>query len=60
MIAYILLLQQQGVEQIKEKIEQAPDKGYEIGVAIGAFLPLVILVIIAYFMYRAAKNRNDI
>ncbi|MBT8265686.1 MAG: hypothetical protein KJO41_02695 [Bacteroidia bacterium] len=42
---------------IKEKIENAPDKSYEIGVFIGSFLPFVILVIIAYLIYKHNKNR---
>lgn len=63
-ILYIMLTHfiflQQGVDQIKDKIANAPNKGYEIGVAIGTFLPLVILVILAYWMYKSAKNRKDI
>jgi hypothetical protein len=59
MLPHFIFLQQ-GVDQIKDKIEKAPDKGYEIGVAIGTFLPLFILVIIAYWMYKSAKNRKDI
>jgi hypothetical protein len=51
---------QTSVEQIKEKIETAPDKGYEIGIAIGAFLPLVVLVALAYWMYKSSKNRKDL
>ena len=42
---------------IAEKIEKAPDKGYEIGVFIGSMLPFVVLVIIAYMLYRYNKNR---
>jgi hypothetical protein len=45
---------------IKEKIENAPDKGYEIGVVIGTYLPFVVLVIIAYLMFYKFKNRRDI
>jgi hypothetical protein len=51
---------QANVEQIKEKIETAPDKGYEIGVAIGTFLPLLVLVALAYWMYKSMKNRKDL
>ena len=51
---------QTSVEQIKEKIETAPDKGYEIGVAIGTFLPLLVLVALAYWMYKSMKNRKDL
>lgn len=42
---------------IKEKIQNAPDKGYEIGVFIGSMLPFIILVLLAYFIYRYNKNR---
>jgi len=59
MLPHFIFLQQ-GVDQIKDKIEKAPDKGYEIGVAIGTFLPLFILVIIAYWMYKSVKNRKDL
>ncbi|MCU0349256.1 MAG: hypothetical protein MUF43_00275 [Flavobacterium sp.] len=43
---------------IEEKIKQAPDKGYEIGVVIGSYLPFVFLVILAYLLYYFSKNRN--
>ena len=56
---FIFLQQQNNIDQIKHKIETAPDKGYEIGIAIGAFLPLILLLLIAYLMFRAAKNRKD-
>lgn len=45
---------------IKEKIENAPDKGYEIGVLIGTYLPFVVLVVIAYLMFNRFKNRQDL
>lgn len=45
---------------IKEKIENAPDKGYEIGVVIGTYLPFVVLVILAYLMFYKFKNRRDL
>ena len=54
---FILLIQQVDLE---EKIKNAPDKGYEIGVVIGTYLPLVVLVLIAYFVYYKAKNRKDL
>ena len=52
----IALLQQVNIE---EKIQNAPDKGYEIGVFIGSMLPFVILVALAYLMYRYNKKRNQ-
>ncbi|HLV38399.1 hypothetical protein [Xanthomarina sp.] len=42
---------------VNEKIKNAPDNSYEIGVFIGSFVPFVILVIIAYALYRYNKNR---
>lgn len=55
-ISFLLLLQ----VDIEEKIKNAPDKGYEIGVVIGTYLPFVILIGIAYFVYHKAKNRKDL
>lgn len=48
------ILQQVNIE---EKIENAPDSGYEIGVFIGSMLPFVVLVLIAYLIYRHNKNK---
>ena len=45
---------------IEEKMKNAPDKGYEIGVVIGTFFSFVILVIIAYFLFNRFKNRKDL
>lgn len=54
---FIALLQQVDIE---EKIKNAPDDGYQIGVVIGTYLPFVALVGIAYFVYYKAKNRKDL
>ncbi|NNL15835.1 MAG: hypothetical protein HKO81_04240 [Flavobacteriaceae bacterium] len=59
MHSIILLLHQVDIE---EKIKNAPDKGYEIGVFIGSMLPFIILVAFAYLIYRYNKkriNRNN-
>ncbi len=53
-----ILFLQQDIEQIKDKIEHAPDKGYEIGVAIGTFLPLILLIGLAYLLYYWSKNKK--
>jgi hypothetical protein len=53
----ILLLQKVDIE---EKLKNAPDDGYQIGVVIGTYLPFVVLVGIAYFVYYKAKNRKDL
>ena len=44
---------------IKEKIDNAPDKAYEIGVFIGSMLPFVLLVVAAYLLFRYNKKRMD-
>ncbi|MCX7551208.1 hypothetical protein [Xanthomarina sp. F2636L] len=54
MFAIINLIQE---VDINEKIKEAPDGSYEIGVFIGSLLPFVTLVIIAYLIYRYNKNR---
>lgn len=51
----ILLLQTINIE---EKIKNAPDQGYEIGVVIGTYLPFVILIGLAYLTYHFAKKRK--
>ncbi|MFV0539709.1 MAG: hypothetical protein ACK5MZ_00530 [Aestuariibaculum sp.] len=53
----LLLTVFQDIEGIKEKIENAPDKDYEIGVFIGTMLPFVVLVVIAYVIFRYNKNK---
>lgn len=58
MLATIILLLQQ--VDIEEKIKNAPDNRYEIGVAIAAYIPFVVLALIAYFVYYKAKNRKDL
>jgi len=45
---------------IKEKIENAPDKSYEIGVFIGTYLPYVLLVVMAYIIFYQMKKRKDL
>lgn len=44
---------------IEEKVKNAPDSDYEIGVFIGSMVPFVVLVIIAYLIYRYNKNKNQ-
>jgi hypothetical protein len=58
MLANIILLLQK--VDIEEKLKNAPDDGYQIGVVIGTYLPFVALVGIAYFVYYKAKNRKDL
>ena len=42
---------------IEEKINNAPNSNYEIGVFIGSMLPFITLVIIAYLVYRYNKSK---
>lgn len=58
MLAGLIIFLQQ--VDVAEKMKNAPDKGYEIGVVIGTYLPFVVLVAIAYFVYYKAKNRKDL
>ena len=51
---FFALLQEINIE---EKIQNAPDKAYEIGVFIGSMLPFVVLVLLAYFIYQYNLNR---
>ncbi|WP_397364038.1 hypothetical protein [Olleya sp. R77988] len=44
---------------IEEKVKNAPeDSGYQIGVLIGSYLPLIVLIIFAYLLYLYNRNRN--
>jgi len=54
---FIALLQQVNIE---EKIKNAPDDGYEIGLVIGTYLPFVFFAALAYWVYYKAKNRKDL
>ncbi len=57
MISTILFLQGK-TDVIAEKMKNAPDKGYEIGVVIGTYLPFIFLVALAYYTYYRFK-RNE-
>lgn len=54
-----LLVLIQDASEIEEKIQKAPDNAYEIGVAIGTYLPFVVMVLIAYAFYYYAKKRKN-
>lgn len=58
MIASALILLQD--VNLEEKMKNAHDKGYEIGVFIGSMLPYLIFVVLAYIIYRYTRKRlND-
>ena len=42
-----LFLLMQDASEIEKKIQEAPDNSYEIGVAIGTYLPFIAMVLIA-------------
>lgn len=45
---------------INEKLKNAPNSGYQLGLIIGSFLPFVLLVGVAYWMYYRSKNRKNL
>ena len=45
---------------VEDKLKTAPDSGYQTGVIIGSFVPFVILVGLAYYIYYRSKNRKDL
>lgn len=53
---WISLIQQVNID---EKLKNAPDNSYAIGIWIGNILPFVLLVGLAYWMYIRAKKRNS-
>ena len=53
-----LLLFVQAVD-IEDKLKNAPDDSYQIGLIIGSFIPFIVLVGIAYWMYYGAKKREN-
>ncbi|MBO9582630.1 MAG: hypothetical protein J7574_00570 [Flavobacterium sp.] len=43
---------------VAEKMKDAPDSAYQIGVVIGSFIPFLVLGGIALWMYNRAKKRD--
>ena len=44
---------------IEDKLKSAPDENYQFGVLIGSFVPFIVLVGLAYFLYYRAKKREN-
>ena len=42
----------------EEKLKNATDNSYQIGIIIGSFIPFVVLIGLAYWMYTSAKKRD--
>ena len=55
MRSLIIFLQQVNVEQ---KLKDAPDSQYQIGVLIGSFIPFIVFAGIAYLLYYRAKKQE--
>ncbi len=55
MRSLLIALQQVNIE---EKLKKAPDENYQIGVLIGSFVPFIVLVGLAYFLYYRAKKKE--
>ncbi|RUA06617.1 MAG: hypothetical protein DSY82_09395 [Flavobacteriia bacterium] len=55
-ISLILLLQNVDID---EKLRNAPDDRYQIGIIIGTYLPFVLLAGLAYLFFYIAKKRKD-
>jgi hypothetical protein len=53
----LLVFLQANTAQIEEKIKNAPDSSYEIGVVIGTYLPFLFLAGLAWLFYYFAKKR---
>lgn len=57
MIISLIALQQ--TINIEEKMQNAPNSQYEIGVVIGTYLPFVVLAILAYTIYFYMKRKEQ-
>mgnify|MGYP000063560550 CR=1 FL=1 len=55
MRSLLIVLQQVNIE---EKLKTAPDGNYQVGVLIGSFVPFIVLVGLAYFLYYRAKRKE--
>lgn len=53
---FFILLQNIDIE---EKLKNAPSNSYQIGVFIGSFIPFLVLIGLAYWMYSRAKKRDE-
>lgn len=57
MLNFIFLILQ---VDVNEKLKNAPDGNYQVGLIIGTYLPVIALLGIAWFIYWRAKNRKDL
>jgi len=54
MIGWILWAQ----DPIAQKLKDAPNSGYATGVLLGSFLPVVLLIGIAFLLYRRFNRKK--
>ena len=54
----LLVILQANTAQIEEKIKNAPDSSYEIGVVIGTYLPFVFLVGLAWLVLLFCQKKG--
>ena len=45
------------LQNVEQKLKDAPDGQYQIGILIGSFVPFIVLVGIAYILYYRAKKK---
>lgn len=58
-IFLVLQQEKESIDKIIEKRSQAEGAGYDIGLTIGAYLPIVLLMLFAYLMYAYSKKRRE-
>ncbi len=56
LIFFATFIQQVAIDQ---KLKEAPDNRYSIGIFIGEMLPFVILIGLAYFFFYLARKRRN-
>lgn len=49
----------QAAPDIDQKLKDAPDNGYAIGVLIGYLLPVTIVAAFAYLLFSYLKNKRN-
>ena len=56
----LLFILQANPDLVNEKLKNAPNDNYMIGVIIGNIIPFAVLIGLAYLIYYKAKNRKDL
>lgn len=58
MMFQLILLFQENSNLVDEKLKNAPDSGYAIGVLIGYLLPVTVVAAFAYLLFSYFNKRN--